>query len=784
MQASYRGHTGRVMAAKQLRVEAAAAALVQALVRGRSERKVQKLAVAASEPSSAEPAAAKPAKPVISESSPSLVISEPTAVDLVTPKPDSTDTTALENAPADTTAAKLTISKRGTTAPTSAEPVIEAGVGRPSAPSEPWWHQTMVAKGLVSRPRSAPLRDPAAREANLLAASRALTLLDKMRSQDVAEASRQRPVGTLAVEYDPSPCKCQPNTASSKGLGGSSSPTSFVVEVPRVFVVDMPRDAKPATIGVVELARAVRDSKPAPKPPSRPSSAVSISSSISAASIYAHMKHRENSYMGLRTEISLARAQAAFSGRAPPNYKPWPGPARARQRPPKPVQPRPSSAVPPRHARVRLLASHLSDLERLETILDRTHERSLNRLERKEKARQQMDATAQTQPLQRPLSSGSAPSIQVSQRPSDPAATQAADGAFRAVRASLDQKFRRVIDLFREVDVNDDGVLSRAELAAVFQRAGLSAHHVDLDLMFATLDANTDGKVSYDELQRALRKARSDTQAASEVRKAPKGTSPQSPRSPSRAVAVPSPKLRPVREVYATFSELGCGALTKSSPTLSYGSSCSSPSAPHGRGAVSVDAFAGFRTKAPTQVQKHKGEPPVEEPPLVARTGSVPVVGRKLWGALSASKLQGEGNVTSKYSSIGHTETPPCAPLASSYPEAAAAAAAAERRREMMPDMAVNAFLSAAADAQGRQPDGTSETAEERRAKYARAVEDAIYSEKMMRAWKDDIITKLAVIPADWGSIVKGALARGARSPIAQAASPSGSRAQSPSAHS
>jgi hypothetical protein len=352
------------------------------------------------------------------------------------------------------------------------------------------------------------------------------------------------------------------------------------------------------------------------------------------------------------------------------------------------------------------------------------------------------------------------------------------------VRASLDQKFRRVIDLFREVDVNDDGVLSRAELTAVFQRAGLSAHHVDLDLMFATLDANTDGKVSYDELQRALRKARSDTQAASEVRKAPKGTSPQSPRSPSRAVAVPSPKLRPVREVYATFSELGCGALTKSSPTLSYGSSCSSPSAPHGLGAVSVDAFAGFRTKAPTQVQKHKGEPPVEEPPLVARTGSVPVVGRKLWGALSASKLQGEGNVTSKYSSIGHTETPPCAPLASSYPEAAAAAAAAERRREMMPDMAVNAFLSAAADAQGRQPDGTSETAEERRAKYARAVEDAIYSEKMMRAWKDDIITKLAVIPADWGSIVKGALARGARSPIAQAASPSGSRAQSPSAHS
>jgi len=128
-------------------------------------------------------------------------------------------------------------------------------------------------------------------------------------------------------------------------------------------------------------------------------------------------------------------------------------------------------------------------------------------------------------------------------------------------------------------------------------------------------------------------------------------------------------------------------------------------------------------------------------------------------------------------------ETPPCAPLASSYPEAAAAAAAAERRREMMPDMAVNAFLSAAADAQGRQQDGASETAEERRAKYARAVEDAIYSEKMMRAWKDDIITKLAVIPADWGSIVKGALARGARSPIAQAASPSGSRAQSPSAH-
>ena len=648
--------------------------------------------------------------------------------------------------------------------PEVSEPAVAqnpCSVGRPSAPSETWWHQTLVAKGLVSRPRSAPLRDPAAREANLLAASRALTLLDRMRSQDVAEASRLRPVGRLAVEYEPSPWKCQPNT-------GSSSPTSFVVEVPRVFVVDVPRDAKPAAIDVVGLARAVRDSKPAPKPPSRPSSAASISASISAASIYAHMKHRENSYMGLRTEISLARAQAAFSGRAPPNYKPWSGPGRVRQRPPKPVRTRPSSAVPPPHARVRRLASHLSDLERLETMLDRTHERSLNRLERKEKARQQVDATAQGLPLRRPLSSASAPSIQVSQRPTDPAAAQAADGAFRAVRASLDQKLRRVIDLFREVDVNDDGVLSRAELTEVFQRAGLSAHHVDLDLMFATLDANTDGKVSYDELQRALRKARSDTHAASEVLKAPMGAC---PRSPSRAAAVPSPKLRPVRQVYATFSELGCGALVKSSPTLSCGSSSYSPSAPHDGGAVSVDAFAGFHTKAPTQVQKQKGEPPV-----AARTESV--VGRKLWGALSASK--GEGHVNSKYSSIDHTETPPCAPLASSYPEAAAAAAAAERRREMMPNMAVHAFLGAAADAQGRQADGASETAEERRAKYARAVDDAIYSEKMMRAWKDEIITKLAVIPPGWGSIVKGALARGARSPIAQAVSPSGSRAQSP----
>jgi hypothetical protein len=39
MQASYRGHTGRSAAAKQLRVEAHAAALMQALMRGRAERK-------------------------------------------------------------------------------------------------------------------------------------------------------------------------------------------------------------------------------------------------------------------------------------------------------------------------------------------------------------------------------------------------------------------------------------------------------------------------------------------------------------------------------------------------------------------------------------------------------------------------------------------------------------------------------------------------------------------------------------------------------------------------
>lgn len=103
----------------------------------------------------------------------------------------------------------------------------------------------------------------------------------------------------------------------------------------------------------------------------------------STDNIYTHMKTRETSYLGLRNEISLARAEAVLIGWVPSKHA-----ARSsRQAGQGEAAQRPKSA----------LATHLHDLERLEATLDRRHERLLGRLERRDKVRARADALLRRQ---------------------------------------------------------------------------------------------------------------------------------------------------------------------------------------------------------------------------------------------------------------------------------------------------------------------------------------------------------------------------------------------------
>lgn len=452
--------------------------------------------------------------------------------------------------------------------------------------------------------------------------------------------------------------------------------------------------------------------------PASPKITKAIHKPSSAGNIYAHMKAHENSYLGLRNEISLARAEAALLG-PPAAYKPWRGPAKSRRSAsvhPQLVQ-RPKSA----------LGSHLFDLERLEATLDRRHERSLSRLERKDKLKQRESAQ-----LMRQRATSAAALHKRQSSPRLAAHALEVSGALRAVRSNLDQKLRRVIDLFREADANSDGTLTRKELAEVLRGAGLSTADVDMDAFFESLDENADGRISYDEMTRALRKVRADANGAAEAERAPVAApvAAAAPRGAGLAIVTPSPTL---------------SSSSRSTVQLE----------------LSLDEFSGLRT----------GEAMAPAPPKEIS------VGRRLWNALAmkspgsdgssspgsvlstlaAARLQpntldSKAAVIAMYKSIGATDEPlPCA-----YTEAAAAAAAAVRRRENMPNTAISAFKGALIASRTPDPVLSVKTADDESSgegkKYPNYLHERIYTDDMSAAWKDDIITQLSSLPTDWKS--------------------------------
>lgn len=53
--------------------------------------------------------------------------------------------------------------------------------------------------------------------------------------------------------------------------------------------------------------------------------------------------------------------------------------------------------------------------------------------------------------------------------------------------------------MFKSIDYNQDGKISKDELQVAFRRAGLAVPNCRLDEFFLEVDANRDGAISFEE---------------------------------------------------------------------------------------------------------------------------------------------------------------------------------------------------------------------------------------------------------------------------------------------
>lgn len=96
-----------------------------------------------------------------------------------------------------------------------------------------------------------------------------------------------------------------------------------------------------------------------------------------------------------------------------------------------------------------------------------------------------------------------------------PVAANADDNAEKTVAekllAALQANYARVLDLFRQMDENGDGEISRTEFVTAFQEEdnlmqGLDVPTSACGALFDEWDADSSGTITFDELRKVLRK--------------------------------------------------------------------------------------------------------------------------------------------------------------------------------------------------------------------------------------------------------------------------------------
>jgi len=66
-------------------------------------------------------------------------------------------------------------------------------------------------------------------------------------------------------------------------------------------------------------------------------------------------------------------------------------------------------------------------------------------------------------------------------------------------RTFVQQTEKELLALFKSIDHNRDGKISKEELQVAFSRAGLAVPNSKLDHFFSQVDANRDGTISFEE---------------------------------------------------------------------------------------------------------------------------------------------------------------------------------------------------------------------------------------------------------------------------------------------
>jgi Ca2+-binding EF-hand superfamily protein len=66
-------------------------------------------------------------------------------------------------------------------------------------------------------------------------------------------------------------------------------------------------------------------------------------------------------------------------------------------------------------------------------------------------------------------------------------------------RTFVHETERELLSLFKSIDYNGDGKISKAELSAALSRAGLAVPSSNLDNFFTEVDSNNDGTISFEE---------------------------------------------------------------------------------------------------------------------------------------------------------------------------------------------------------------------------------------------------------------------------------------------
>lgn len=63
----------------------------------------------------------------------------------------------------------------------------------------------------------------------------------------------------------------------------------------------------------------------------------------------------------------------------------------------------------------------------------------------------------------------------------------------------VEETEKELLALFRSIDINGDGKLSKDELRSALRRAGLAVPNNKLDNFFSEVDTNGDGHISFEE---------------------------------------------------------------------------------------------------------------------------------------------------------------------------------------------------------------------------------------------------------------------------------------------